>query len=192
MSPCPGNKTGNVDRTGKVPGQWPHQRHWPGDGQTHRGALRPGNPRHHRGGLLPPHRGSRHRPQACRDDRKSLGRAESHQRSHDLPARAWRTSYVEYATFSSHVHSFDNLFFIVCAEINTVGWLLVSSCRGVGPPGGGIAAIFCCKFSSAARPSSTALETLQQKLAAIPTPGGPTPRQLETSNQPTVFISAQT
>ena len=37
-----------------------------------------------------------------------------------------------------------------------------------------------------------ALETLQQKLADIPTPGGPTPRQLEVSNQETAFISAQT
>jgi Phage integrase family len=37
-----------------------------------------------------------------------------------------------------------------------------------------------------------ALETLQQKLADIPTPGGSTPRQLEVSNQKTAFISAQT
>ncbi len=37
-----------------------------------------------------------------------------------------------------------------------------------------------------------ALETLQQKLADIPTPGGPTPRQLEESLQKTAFISAQT
>ena len=37
-----------------------------------------------------------------------------------------------------------------------------------------------------------ALETLQQKLADIPTPGGPTPRQLEESLQKRAFISAQT
>src|SRR5258707_583761 len=37
-----------------------------------------------------------------------------------------------------------------------------------------------------------ALDALQQKLARIPTPGGPTPRQLEESLQKRAFISAQT
>ena len=36
-----------------------------------------------------------------------------------------------------------------------------------------------------------ALTTLQQKLADIPTPAGPTPRQLEESLKPTAFISVQ-
>ncbi len=36
-----------------------------------------------------------------------------------------------------------------------------------------------------------ALATLQQKLADIPTPAGPTPRQLEESLQQTAFISVQ-
>jgi hypothetical protein len=38
----------------------------------------------------------------------------------------------------------------------------------------------------------TALDTLQEKLADVPTPAGPTPRQLETSDQQSVFIAVQT
>ncbi len=37
-----------------------------------------------------------------------------------------------------------------------------------------------------------ALDALQQKLADVPTPAGPTPRQLQGSNQPTAFVSVQT
>jgi len=37
-----------------------------------------------------------------------------------------------------------------------------------------------------------ALDALQQKLVDVPTPAGPTPRQLQVSNQPTAFISVQT
>jgi hypothetical protein len=37
-----------------------------------------------------------------------------------------------------------------------------------------------------------ALDTLQQKLADVPTPAGPTPRQLQATNQLTAFISVQT
>jgi hypothetical protein len=36
-----------------------------------------------------------------------------------------------------------------------------------------------------------ALDTLQQKLTDVPTPAGPTPRQLQEENQPTAFISVQ-
>ncbi len=37
-----------------------------------------------------------------------------------------------------------------------------------------------------------ALDALQQKLADVPTPVGSTPRQLQASDQHTVFISVQT
>ncbi len=36
-----------------------------------------------------------------------------------------------------------------------------------------------------------ALDTLQQKLADVPTPAGPTPRQLQADNQKTAFISVK-
>jgi hypothetical protein len=36
-----------------------------------------------------------------------------------------------------------------------------------------------------------ALDSLQQKLADVATPAGPTPRQLQGENQPTTFIGVQ-
>ena len=71
----------------EVPGLGPDQGHRPGDGRADGGPFRRGHHARHRRRAGPADRGSRAGPQAHRDDRRRLGRAEGDQGSDDLPAR---------------------------------------------------------------------------------------------------------
>ena len=74
----------------EVPGLGPDQGHRPGDGRADGGALRRGHHARHRRRAGPADRGRRAGPQAHRDDRRRLGRAEGDQGGDDLPARRRR------------------------------------------------------------------------------------------------------
>ena len=69
----------------EIPGLGPDQGHRPGHGRTHGRALRRGHHARHRRRAGPAGRGRRAGPQAHRDDRRRLGRAEGDQGSDDLP-----------------------------------------------------------------------------------------------------------
>ena len=69
----------------EVPGLGPDQGHRPGDGRADGRALRRGHHARHRRRAGPPGRGRRAGPQADRDDRRRLGRAEGDQGGDDLP-----------------------------------------------------------------------------------------------------------
>ena len=70
----------------EVPGIGADQGHRPGDGRAHGRAFRRGHHARHRGRARPADRGRRAGPQAHRDDRRRLGRAEGDQGGDDLPA----------------------------------------------------------------------------------------------------------
>ena len=70
----------------EIPGLGPDQGHRPGHGRTHGRALRHRHHARHRRRAGPPGRGRRAGPQADRDDRRRLGRAEGDQGGDDLPA----------------------------------------------------------------------------------------------------------
>ena len=69
----------------EVPRLGPDQGHRPGHGRTHGRAFRRGHHARHRRRAGPPDRGGRAGPQAHREDRRRLGRAEGHQGGDDLP-----------------------------------------------------------------------------------------------------------
>ncbi len=74
----------------KYLGSGADQGHRAGDGRAHGGAFRRGHHARHRGRARPADRGRRAGPQAHRDDRRRLGRAEGDQGSDDLPPRRRR------------------------------------------------------------------------------------------------------
>ena len=69
----------------EIPGLGPDQGHRPGHGRTHGRALRHRHHARHRRRAGPADRGRRAGPQADRDDRRRLGRAEGDQGGDDLP-----------------------------------------------------------------------------------------------------------